>query len=166
MEKNISHPGALRTVSGNNNRQFLTFVLNTDIYGIDILSIKEIIDYSNITRVPMVPSFIAGMVNLRGNVVPVIDLAKRFSMQISERTKRSSIIIIDLNLSEDSMSIGIIVDEVSEVIDVPYLDIIPAPEFGTKIRTDFISGMGKFDQRLFILLNIENVLSINELSSF
>ncbi|MFQ3236250.1 MAG: purine-binding chemotaxis protein CheW [Paraglaciecola sp.] len=166
MEKNISQPTSSRPASGNNNRQFLTFVVNTDIYGIDILSIKEIIDYDNITRVPMVASFIAGMVNLRGNVVPVIDLAKRFSAQPSARTKRSSIIIVDLKFNEQSMAIGIIVDEVSEVIDVSSLEIIPAPEFGTKIRTDFISGISKVEKRLLILLNIENILDIDELSSF
>jgi purine-binding chemotaxis protein CheW len=166
MEKNISQPKPSESVAGSNSRQFLTFVLNNDIYGIDILSIKEITDFSNITRVPMVPGFIAGMVNLRGNVVPVIDLAKRFLEEPSERTKRSSIVIVDLKANDQSMVIGIIVDEVSEVIDVSLLEIVPAPEFGTKIRTDFIHGMGKVDQRLLILLNIENILAIDELSSF
>ena len=166
MEKNISQQKPLKSVAGNNSRKFLTFVLNNEIYGIDILSIKEITDFSNITRVPMVPGFIAGMVNLRGNVVPVIDLAKRFLQQPSERTKRSSIVIVDLMNNEQSMVIGIIVDEVSEVIDVSLLEIVPAPEFGTKIRTDFIHGMGKVDQRLLVLLNIENILAIDELSLF
>jgi purine-binding chemotaxis protein CheW len=166
MEKNISQPKPLKSVAGNNSRKFLTFVLNNEIYGIDILSINEITDFSNITRVPMVPSYIAGMVNLRGNVVPVIDLAKRFLEQPSERTKRSSIVIVDLKGNEQSMVIGIIVDEVSEVIDVSLLEIVPAPEFGTKIRTDFIHGMGKVDQRLLVLLNIENILAIDELSLF
>jgi purine-binding chemotaxis protein CheW len=106
------------------------------------------------------------MVNLRGNVVPVIDLAKRFLEYPSERTKRSSIVIVDLKGNEKSMVIGIIVDEVSEVIDVSLLEIVPAPEFGTKIRTDFIHGMGKVDQRLLVLLNIENILAIDELSLF
>ena len=166
MEKNISQPKPLKSVGGNNSRKFLTFVLNNEIYGIDILSINEITDFSNITRVPMVPGYIAGMVNLRGNVVPVIDLAQRFSEQPSERTRRSSIVIVDIKSNEQSLVLGIIVDEVSEVIDVSLLEIVPAPEFGTKIRTDFIQGMGKVDQRLLVLLNIENILAIDELSLF
>jgi len=166
MQKQISQPESLQSVASNNSRQFLTFVVNTDIYGIDILSIKEIIDYGNITRVPMVPGFIAGMVNLRGNVVPVIDLAKRFSAEPCQRTKRSSIVIVDLKVNEQSMAIGIIVDEISEVIDISFSEIIPPPEFGTKIRTDFISGMGKVRNQLLILLNIDTILSVEELSSF
>jgi purine-binding chemotaxis protein CheW len=166
MEKNISQPTPLKSGAGNNSRKFLTFVLNNEIYGIDILSINEITDFSNITRVPMVPGYIAGMVNLRGNVVPVIDLAQRFSEQPSERTRRSSIVIVDIKSNEKSMVLGIIVDEVSEVIDVSLLEIVPAPEFGTKIRADFIHGMGKVDQRLLVLLNIEIILAIDELSSF
>lgn len=144
--------------------QFLTFELNSEIYGINILNIREIIDFGNITRVPMMPRFIAGVINLRGNVVPVVDLALRFSDHSSVRTKRSSIVILDVEYEEQKLEIGITVDVVNEVLDISLSNIEPAPSFGTKIRTDFISGMGKIDGQLLMLLDIENILSVEELS--
>lgn len=164
MHYQTSQQESLKQVAGNNIQQFLTFVLNNEVYGVNILSIKEIIDYGNITRVPMVNSFIAGVINLRGSVVPIIDLALRFSEQPSVRTKRSSIVIIELKHNEQNMEIGITVDEVNEVINIPFSEIEMAPEFGTKIRTDFIEGMGKIEKHLLILLDIENILAIDELS--
>jgi purine-binding chemotaxis protein CheW len=164
MQNQVSQQESLKKVAGNNFQQFLTFVLNDEVYGVNILSIKEIIDYGNITRVPMVNSFIAGVINLRGSVVPIIDLALRFSEQPSVRTKRSSIVIIELKHNEQNMEIGITVDEVNEVINIPFNEIETAPEFGTKIRTDFIAGMGKIEKHLLILLDIENILAIDELS--
>ncbi len=144
--------------------QFLTFELNNDIYGIEILNVREIIDYGNITRVPMMPNFIAGVINLRGSVVPVVDLALRFSENPSVRTKRSSIIIVDVEYQQQNLEIGVTVDVVNEVLDISTNDIESAPSFGTKIRTDFISGMGKVNDQLLVLLDIENILSIDELS--
>ncbi len=145
--------------------QFLTFILNSDVYGISILNIKEIIDYGNVTRVPLMPEFIAGVINLRGSVVPVVDLALRFSMQASERTKRSSIVILEIKDEEQKIEIGVTVDVVNDVRDILSSEIEPAPMFGTKIRTDFISGMGKLGDELLVLLDVDNVLSIAELSA-
>lgn len=150
-------------VSGNIN-QYLTFILNNEIYGINILSIKEIIDYGKIAKVPMMPKFIAGVINLRGSVVPVVDLALRFSEQPSKRTKRSSIVILEVKSDDQILEIGITVDVVNEVLDILSSEIEPAPSFGTKIRTDFINGMGKFEGQLLILLDIKNILSVAELS--
>jgi purine-binding chemotaxis protein CheW len=164
MQNQVSQQESIKQVAGNNIQQYLTFVLNNEVYGVNILSIKEIIDYGNITRVPMVNSFIAGVINLRGSVVPIIDLALRFSEPPSGRTKRSSIVIIELKHNEQDMEIGITVDEVNEVINIPFNEIEAAPEFGTKIRTDFIAGMGKVENHLLILLDIENILAIDELS--
>ncbi len=147
-----------------NATQFLTFMLNTEVYGINILNIKEIIDYGNIAKVPMMPDFIAGVINLRGSVVPVVDLALRFSEQPLERTKRSSIVIIEVKYEEQKLEIGITVDAVNEVLDILLSEIEPAPSFGTKIRTDFISGMGKVNNQLLVLLDVENILSVDELS--
>ncbi len=144
--------------------QFLTFELNADVYGIEILNIREIIDFGNITRVPMMPNFIAGVINLRGSVVPVIDLALRFNDKPSVRTKRSSIIIVDVEYEQQNLEIGVTVDVVNEVLDISTNNIESAPSFGTKIRTDFISGMGKVNDQLLVLLDIENILSIEELS--
>jgi len=144
--------------------QFLTFKLNDDVYGINILQIKEIIEYGSITKVPMMPGFIAGVINLRGSVVPVVDLAQRFLEQPMERTKRSSIVILEIIHEGDKLEVGVTVDIVNEVLDIMSKDIEPAPSFGTKIRTDFISGMGKVSGLLLVILNIEVVLSIDELS--
>ena len=144
--------------------QFLTFMLNDEVYGIDILNIKEIINHGAIAPVPMMPEFIAGVINLRGSVVPVVNLALRFDDRPASRTRRSSIVILEVEHEEQNMEIGITVDVVTEVLDISQDDIEPAPTFGTKIRTDFINGMGKIGDQLLILLNVENMLSINELS--
>jgi len=142
----------------------LTFELNAEVYGINILNIKEIIDFGNLTRVPMMPEFIAGVINLRGSVVPVVDLALRFLEKPSPRTKRSSIVILELEHESQKLEIGITVDVVNEVLDILSNDIETAPSFGTKIRTDFISGMGKVSNQLLVLLDVETILSIDELS--
>jgi purine-binding chemotaxis protein CheW len=164
MQKQMAQQNAVQKLAGDNDTQFLTFVLNTEVYGINILNIKEIIGYGDITQVPMMPEFIAGVINLRGSVVPVVDLALRFSEKSAERTKRSSILILEIEDEGEKMEIGITVDEVNEVLDIPLSEIEPAPSFGTKIRTDFISGMGKVNDQLQVLLDIENILSITELS--
>jgi len=152
-------------ISARNLTQYLTFVLNDETYGIDILKIREIIDYGNITKVPMMPGYIAGVINLRGSVVPVVDLALRFSENMSTKTKRSSIVIIEiLDDEQQKLEIGVTVDVVNEVLDISTADIEPAPSFGTKIRTDFISGMGKVNNKMLVLLNTDNILAIEELS--
>lgn len=164
MQNSMPQQNASSEIADDEVTQFLTFELNTNVYGINILNIKEIVDYGNITRVPMMPDFIAGVINLRGSVVPVVDLALRFSEQPSQRTKRSSIVILEVQNEEQTLEIGITVDEVNEVLDILSSEIEPAPSFGTKIRTDFISGMGKVDEQLLVLLDIENILSVAELS--
>ena len=150
----------------NNVQQFLTFVLSDEVYGVGILHIREIIEYDNLTIVPLMPDFISGVINLRGNVVPVVNLARRFEHQPKEIGKRTSIVIIDIKDNEgESVEVGIVVDVVNEVIELADSDIAAAPSFGAKIRADFIQGMGKIDDKLMILLDVNHVLSINELSS-
>lgn len=152
-------------VLSGNVQQFLTFVLNDEIYGIGILHIREIIEYDNLTVVPLMPDFISGVINLRGNVVPVVNLARRFGHQPEDIGKRTSIVIIDIKDQDDeSVEVGIVVDIVNEVIELADADIAAPPTFGTKIRADFIQGMGKIDDKLMILLSVDHVLSINELS--
>jgi purine-binding chemotaxis protein CheW len=146
-------------------QQFLTFELGGEVYAINILHIREIIEYGNLTQVPMVPSFIAGVINLRGSVVPVIDLAIRFGKAATKITKRTSIVIIEFTGAEQALEIGIMVDIVNEVLEIENGQIEPAPSFGASIRTDFIAGMGKVDDKFLILLDVERVLSIDELSA-
>ena len=143
--------------------QFLTFLLGGETYGINILDIREIIEYGGITSVPMMPDFIAGVINLRGAVVPVIDLASRFDDSKTEVSKRTSIIIAEVENEDLKLEVGVIVDVVNEVLNISDKDIEPAPAFGTKIRTDFISGMGKVGTDLLVLLEVRKVLSIEEL---
>jgi len=144
--------------------QYLTFLLGSKTYGLAILNIKEIIEYGEITEVPMMPKFMSGVINLRGSVVPVIDLSQRFYGQSIEQTKRTSIIILEIRNADLKIEIGITVDMVNEVLDIRPSEIEQAPSLGEQIQTNFISGMAKVDGKLLILLDIENILSIDELS--
>lgn len=144
--------------------QFLTFSLAGDVYAIEILKIREIIDYGNLTPIPMTPTFIRGVINLRGSVVPVIDLAARFGGELTEVSKRTAIIIVELIDEGNLISVGIVVDTVNEVLDISVDEIEPAPEFGTRIRTDFVKGMGKVNDKFLILLEVDKVLAVEELS--
>lgn len=147
-------------------RQYLTFLLNDEPYGIGILNIREIIEYDALTAVPLMPEFISGVINLRGNVVPVVNLARRFGQPPGDIGKRTSIIILDVGDDDEArVVVGIIVDIVNEVIELGRDDIVAAPSFGACIRADFIEGMGKVDERLLILLDVGKVLSIDELSA-
>ena len=144
--------------------QYLTFLLGTEMFGIGILNIKEIIEYGNLTSVPMMPDFIRGVINLRGAVVPVVDLAARFGRGTSSVTRRSCIVIIEADSDGEKQDIGVVVDAVSEVLEIPEAEIKPAPSFGAKIRPDFISGMGKVKEKFVILLDANKVLSVDELA--
>lgn len=139
--------------------KFLTFVLGDEIYGIEILRAREIICLMNITTVPQTPDYMKGVINLRGKVIPVIDLRLKFSMPEEEHTKETCIIVTEVNNS----SIGIIVDSVSEVSDIGSGEIEDAPQFGQGIDTDFIMGLGKVKEKIIILLDIEEVLSSEDL---
>ena len=146
--------------------QYLTFMLGTEMFAIGILGIKEIIEYGSLTVVPMMPAFVRGVINLRGAVVPVVDLSARFGRQNSDITRRSCVIIIEAN-SEDGQpqDIGLLVDNVSAVLEIPASQIEPPPNFGARIRADFISGMAKVDGKFVIVLEVDKVLSIDEMSS-
>lgn len=145
--------------------QYLTFLLGTEVFAIGILAIKEIIEYHGLTTVPMMPECIRGVMNLRGAVVPVMDLGARFGSRVTEITKRTCIIIVETDSGGEQQDFGVIVDSVSEVLDIPPSDIEPAPAFGAQIRTDFMAGMGKVNGNFVIILNTDHVLSIDDLGS-
>ena len=145
-------------------QQYLTFVLGGEMFAVGILNVKEIIEYGHLTEIPMMPAFIRGVINLRGAVVPVIDLAARFGKTQSLIGKRSCIVIVEVRENELRHDIGLLVDAVSEVIEIPASDIEPPPSFGARIRADFIHGMGKVAGKFVILLNIVKVLSIDEIA--
>jgi purine-binding chemotaxis protein CheW len=144
--------------------QYLTFLSHDEMYAIGILNIKEILEYQQPATVPMMPSFLKGVINLRGSVVPVVDLCARFGGEHSDITKRSCIVIIEVTTGDERQDIGVVVDAVSEVLEIPDTEIEPPPSFGAKIRTDFIQGMGKVKNDFVIILNIANVLSVEELA--
>lgn len=146
-------------------KQYLSFYVQKELFGISVMWIKEIIGYENMTRVPMMPDFIEGVINLRGNVVPVVNLALRFGRQKFELKKTTSIIIVDLSSEEGTINVGLTVDAVDEVMDIPLSYMEKAPEFGSKIRSTFLEGIGKVDNKFIMLLNMETVLNIEELAS-
>lgn len=148
------------------HRQYLTFMLRGEVFAIDILVIKEIIEYDNLTDVPMMPDFIRGVINLRGSVVPVVDLAARFGRTRAEITRRTCIVIIEVEGDGDgeAQDVGVVVDAVNAVIEIAGDQIEPAPAFGAKVRSDFIRGMGKLDGRFVIILNVDKVLSLDDLA--
>ncbi|MDE1943797.1 MAG: purine-binding chemotaxis protein CheW [Betaproteobacteria bacterium] len=157
-------PGAALAVS-QDQQQYLTFMLGGELFAIGILAIKEIIEYGQLTTVPMMPGFIRGVINLRGSVVPVVDLSARFGGQSTEVTRRTCIVIIEAVSEGEQQDIGVIVDAVNEVLDIAPDQIEPAPAFGAKIRTDFIAGMGKVNGRFVIILDVDKVLSVQELAA-
>lgn len=148
--------------------QYLTFVMAGEIYAFGILNIKEIIDYGHLTEVPMMPAFVRGVINLRGSVVPIVDLSARFGKGNTQIVKRTCIIIVETTGEGEDVSqqdIGIIVDAVNEVIDINQGEIEPPPSFGAGIRPDFITGMAKRNGRFVILLNVSRVLSVEDMLS-
>jgi purine-binding chemotaxis protein CheW len=146
-------------------QQYLTFTLGEEMFAIGILAIREIIEYGHLTEVPMTPPFIRGVINLRGAVVPVVDLAVRFGRPAGEVTKRTCIVIIEINADAGHAGqMGIVVDAVSEVLEIPPSEIEPPPTFGARIRTDFISGMGKVGGKFVVMLEVNKVLSIEEVA--
>lgn len=145
--------------------QYLTFMLGGDAYAIGILSIKEIIEYTAMTEVPMMPASIRGVINLRGAVVPVMDMQVRFGQPANPVTKRTCIVIAEVSHADGKHTMGIVVDAVNEVLDIDASDIEAAPAFGARIRTDFISGIGKVRNKFVILLDVNRVLDMDELQS-
>lgn len=145
--------------------KYLTFSLAEEEYGIGILKIKEIIGMMPITTVPQTPEFVKGVINLRGKVIPVIDLRTRFGMGEIEYTERTCIIVVDIQGQTETVLIGIVVDSVSEVLNIKGEDIEDTPTFGTKLNTDYILGMAKMKGGVKILLDIDQVLKAEEVSA-
>ncbi len=142
----------------NKGGKFLSFFLADEEYGIEILKVQEIIGMMGITRVPRMPEFIRGVINLRGKVIPIIDLRLKFGMPAKEQTEQTCIIVVRTR----GVELGIVVDKVSEVLDIPAKDIEETPSFGTSVNTEYILGIGKSDGHVKLLLDIDKVLSSQE----
>lgn len=145
--------------------QYLTFLVGDESFAVSILDVKEIIEIVHVTHVPLTPDFIYGVINLRGNVVPVIDLSARLKSRRAEIGKRSCIVLLAIETAECLQTIGMLVNEVREILDIPNADIQPPPDFGGAISTDFIRGMARVDDVFIIMLALNRVLSLEDLSA-
>ena len=148
-----------------NTTQYLLFYLKGEIYAIKALTTSEIVEYSQITKVPRMNSYVKGVTNIRGNIVPVIDLLDRFNLGVSEIGPKSSIVVIHYKSEEQIVQLGIIIDEVYEVDDIETSNIKTAPEFGSKIDKKFISNMGKYRGEYIAILDTQAILDTKDLSN-
>lgn len=143
--------------------QYLTFLLRDEMYAFSIDHVKEILEYQSVTQVPMMPDFIQGVINLRGEVVPVLNLARRFSLDAAEVTKKTCIVILEVSTQTIQQDIGVVVDSVSEVLEIADSEKRRAPDFGTAIRTDFIQSMARHKDGFVIILDQAQVMSAEQL---
>ncbi len=145
--------------------KYLTFELSGEVYGLVILKVQEIIGMMAVTQVPRTPKFVRGVINLRGKVIPVIDLRIKFGLDSQEDTEKTCIIVVQVSQDGAEVTMGILVDEVSEVLDVASEQIEPPPSFGVGVDTEFILGMGKVAQKVVMLLDVDKVLSGGEIAT-
>ncbi len=145
--------------------QYLTFILDDEIYAIDIQQVREVLDFTEVTRVPRMPDYMRGVINLRGGVVPVVDLRLKFDMPCTEKTVDTCIIIMEITIDGETNLIGALADSVSEVLVLEADQIEPAPKLGMRLKTEFIKGMGKKKDDFIIILDIDKVFSADELIS-
>ena len=145
--------------------KYLTFALANEEYGLEILKVREIIGYIDVTAVPQTPHHVKGVINLRGQVIPVVDLRAKFGMETTGVTEQTCIIVVEITQSGRKFNTGIIVDRVQEVLDIAGKDIEEAPQFGSSVDTDFILGMGKIGDKVKILLDIDRVLAGSDIGA-
>lgn len=144
--------------------QYLTFNLRGELFAIGILAIREIIEYAQLTHVPMMPDYIRGVINLRGAVVPVVDLLARFGQGSTEPKRRTCVVIVEVDAGDGMQQLGVLVDAVNEVLEIPATDVEPPPSFGVRFNSDFLHGMGKVGDRFVILLDVNRALAVTELA--
>ncbi|MBM4053513.1 MAG: chemotaxis protein CheW [Planctomycetes bacterium] len=144
--------------------QFLTFILDAEVFAINITQVREVLDFTTITKVPRTPDFMLGVINLRGTVVPVIDMRKKFGIEKADKTIKSCIVIMEVELDGEITVLGALVDSVREVLELEPDQIEPAPRIGTRLKTEFILGMGKRDEQFIIILDVNKVFSADELA--
>jgi len=144
--------------------QYLTFKLAEEIFAFDVAKVREILELTSITKVPQTPDFMRGVINLRGSVVPVIDLRLNFGMQCTEQTVNTCIIVVEVNLTGEILVLGVLADSVQEVVEMEPDHIEPPPQFGAKLNTEFIKGMGKVENDFVMILDIDKVFSANTLT--
>ena len=144
-------------------RQYLTFKLDNEVFALDVATVREVLDFTTVTRIPRTPEFLRGVINLRGSVVPVVDLRLAFGMSATEKTVSTCIIVMEVRMEGETSIIGALADSVEEVVDLEPEQIEAAPRIGTSIRTDFIRGMGKRETSFLMILDIDRVFSADQL---
>lgn len=144
-------------------RQYLSFKLDQEEFALDISKVKEVLDFSKITKVPQTPDFMMGVINLRGTVVPVVDLNKKFEIKDTQKTSDTRIIIGEVTIDGNEIVLGVLADSVHEVVDIEPENIEPAPKIGTKMKTEFIKGMGKRGEEFVMILDIDKVFCAEDL---
>ncbi len=154
----MSVPGITHT------SQYLTFRLGDEVFALDIIQVREVLDYTTLTKVPCTPDFMCGVINLRGSVVPVVDMRLKFGMPKTEKTVSTCIIIVEIKTGDEHIIIGALADSVQEVIDLDPGGIEPPPRIGNGLKVDFIKGMGKRNEKFLIILDIDRAFSDKELS--
>jgi purine-binding chemotaxis protein CheW len=154
----------MSAASETETNQFLTFKLDEEIFALDIAKVREVLDFTTVTKVPQTPEFMRGVINLRGNVVPVLDLRLKFGMPLTEKTVNTCIVITEIQMEGETLILGAMADSVQEVLDLEPDQIEPPPRIGSKLNIDFIRGMGKRGDDFIIILDIDQVFSDDELS--
>jgi len=145
--------------------QYLTFMLAEEVFALEISEVREVLDFASITKVPQTPEFMRGVINLRGRVVPVVDMRLKFGMPATERTVNTCIIIVELDIGGEQTVIGALADSVQEVFELGSADIEPTPKIGAQIDTEFLKGMGKNDEQFILILDVDKVFSDEELAA-
>jgi len=154
----------MSVAASNEMTQYLTFTLGDDVFAIDVTMAREVLDLCDVTRVPQVPEYMLGVINLRGSVVPVIDMRRKFGMPAAEKTRDSCIVVVEVDVDGEPVTVGALADSVREVLDLTPDQIEPPPRIGTRLNTEFIKGMGSLDDRFVIILDINRVFSAEELA--
>ncbi len=159
--KNYGGQSTLDRRNGDHLEKYLTFIVDNEIYGLEILKVREIVAMLHISKVPLVPHYVKGVINLRGNVIPVIDMRLKFNMSDIDYDEHTTIIIVDI----EEISVGFIVDETSEVVKINQNNLMPPPKFGTGIDTSFLKSMAKTDKSIIMMINLEEIFSSDEIQS-
>ncbi len=152
-------------IDSNENNQYLTFTLEDEVFGLAIGKVREVLDFTSVTRVPQTPAYMRGVINLRGSVVPVMDMRLKFGMSKTVKTVNTCIIIAEIEMEGETTVLGALADSVKEVLDLEPDEIEPPPKIGTRLNTEFIRGMGKHNEEFIIILDIDKVFSADEISA-
>lgn len=145
-------------------RQYLTFILEDELFAVDVIKVREVLDYTNITKIPRTPDYMRGVINLRGSVVPVLDLRLKFGMSKTENTINTCIIVMEVVTDTETIILGALADSVQEVFELEPDQIEPTPRIGTRFNAEFLKGMGKRDDKFLMILDIDKIFTFEELS--